>query len=143
MDRVRFLSNTIRLLPEDGLLVIYDFCITDKMRRCKAYTDWWHNEYLKRYPKPPRDEKIWTAEDVEPFGFKLQKQTGFEVTYEFNKAAFTRFMMTQSNVNAKIEGEGQDSEVVKKWFEESLEHIFEDEKRELIFEGYIWYLNYK
>ena len=55
--------------------------------------------------------------------------------HEFDRDSFIRFMMLQSNVNAKIEGEGRDEEEVRKWFEKSLAPVFGKEKERLIFNG--------
>ena len=60
--------------------------------------------------------------------------------YEFDRNAFIKFMMIQSNVNAKIEGEGRGEKQVREWFETTLTPIFGNEKKILIFKGYSWYL---
>ena len=49
-------------------------------------------------------------------------------------------MMIQSNVNARIEGEGKHIEDVSKWFHETLKHVFVKPKETVIFKGYSWYL---
>lgn len=140
IEETAFLRNTSQIMEKEGILLIYDFWISDNMREVPEYTDWFHNEYLKTFPKPPRKEKIWKNEDVAPYGLLIQKQTTYQMEYEFDKDSFVQFMMIQSNVNAKIEGEGKNIEEVKKWFDNSLDKIFEGKKRKLLFSGYSWYI---
>ena len=83
---------------------------------------------------------MWTNEEVSKYGFQMYKQVKFELTYEFTLSTFIEFMLIQSNVNSKIEGEGQDINTIREWFGESLKEIFEGRPQTLIFEGYSWYI---
>lgn len=143
VDEKRFLANLRPLMRENGLLIIYDFWITDKMKGKEAYTRWWHDRYLKEFPKPPRKENIWTQEMALPYGFTLSNQKNYSLEYDFDKEAFIRFMMVQSNVNVQIEEGGKTDGEVREWFEDSLRDIcmkdmFANGKETLIFEGYYW-----
>lgn len=135
-----FLGNLRKIMCEEGYVLIYDFGISDRMKGNGSYTEWWHEAYLKEFPRPFRNEHVWTAEDVRPYGFSMLWQEQYEMEYEFDKDSFVRFMMLQSNVNAKIEGEGRDAEEVKKWLEQSLAPVFHKEKETLLFTGYSWYI---
>lgn len=138
-----FLENLKSIMDKEGMVLIYDFWISDKMKGIPKYTDWYQNEYLKRFPKPPRKEVIWTDEFVHPYGFQIQKQSTWQMEYTFNIEAFIKFMMIQSNVSARIEGEGQKEEEIRAWFENSLQGMFHSEERVLLFEGYSWYIEKK
>ena len=138
-----FLENLKSVINKEGILLIYDFWISDKMNGVPEYTDWYHKEYLTKFPKPPRKETIWTDEDVVPYGFQILKQMTYQMEYTFNIEDFVKFMMIQSNVSAKIEGEGQNRKAVKEWFEQSLKSIFDGKNRTLLFEGYSWYVMLK
>ena len=70
----------------------------------------------------------------------MEKQTRYELTYDFSLDEFIDFMMIQSNVNEKIERGIMSVEEVRCWMKSSLEPIFNDKKRTLIFEGYNWYI---
>lgn len=133
-----FLKNLKSIIDKEGIVFIYDFWISDKMKEVPQYTDWYHSEYLKRFPKPPRNEIVWTDELVGLYGFQIQKQITYQMEYTFNIEAFVKFMMIQSNVNAKIEKEGQKETDVREWFEQSLKDIFAEKSRTLLFEGYGW-----
>lgn len=140
IDRTAFLKAMKNVMAENGYMLIYDFAISDKMLENEAYTRWWHEEYLKEFPKPFRNEYIWTNDDVSEYGFMMLNQVDYEMEYEFDLEAFIEFMMIQSNVNAKIEGEGRTVEDVSRWFHKTLEKVFVKSKETVIFRGYSWYL---
>lgn len=140
VDEEAFLKNLRQIMRKEGILVIYDFWISDRMKDVPEYTDWFHEEYLKSFPKPPRKENVWKKEDVEPYGFQMLKQSSYHMGYDFDRDSFIKFMMIQSNVNAKIEGKERTVEEVKDWFEQSLQDIFSAKKRTLFFEAYSWYI---
>ena len=140
VDRDAFLRNLHRIMCPDGEVLIYDFCISDRMAGCEAYTAWWHEQYLKEFPKPYRNEQVWTQADVEPAGFRMVKQIPLELSYEFDLDAFVKFMMIQSNVNVKIESNERSTDQVRQWFYETLADIFASGKQTAIFTGYSWYL---
>lgn len=140
VEQEPLLQNLKNIVNPSGYVVIYDFCISDQMKANEAYTSWWHDAYLKAFPKPFRNEEVWTDKDVRKYGFSMLKQVQYEMEYEFDRNAFIKFMMIQSNVNAKIEGEGRGEKQVREWFETTLTPIFGNEKKILIFKGYSWYL---
>lgn len=142
VDERKFLSN-LRGVMDKGLLIIYDFWITDKMKENPAYTDWWHDSYLKMFPKPPRKEKVWTKELTQPYGFEQGKQVSFSLAYEFDRDAFVRFMMIQSNVNVQVDEKGRPAWEVRSWFDSTLSPVFGHEKKTLIFDGYYWCFSVK
>lgn len=140
VEEEKFLSNLARIMKNNGVLIIYDFWITDEMQENADYSNWWHQSYLKEFPKPPRKENVWTQEMTEPYGFEMKRQKECFFKYGFDLESFIRFMMLQSNVNAQIEEKGRPPEIVEKWFEETLGLIFKGERKTLIFKGYYWWL---
>ena len=139
VDEKKFMSNMFDVMEDGGLLVIYDFGITDKMAGNDAYTIWYRDEYLKRFPKPFRKENKWTQADL-PEGFSMEKQTEYDMEYTFDLESFVDFMLIQSNVNAQIEGGNISAEEAREWMKASLLPIFEQGKKSLIFHGYSWYI---
>lgn len=140
VDKDLFLKKMNDVMSDHGYLLIYDFWISDKMKDCSAYTAWWHDEYLKKFPRPPRNDSVWTKEDAGRYGFLMKDQNRHEMEYEFDQDSFIEFMMIQSNVNAKIESGGYSVKTVRKWFEQSTAPLFQDGKRTAIFAGYSWYM---
>ena len=139
VDEKKFMENMKDVAEANALIVIYDFGITNKMAGSSDYTTWYNEEYLKRFPKPPRKENKWTQDDLIT-GFTMEKQTEYEMEYVFSLDAFVDFMMIQSNVNSKVEG-GEISEAdARQWMKESLAPIFASKEQTLIFYGYSWYI---
>lgn len=139
VDEKKFMANMFDVMEDGGLLVIYDFGITDKMAGDDAYTTWYRDEYLKRFPKPFRKENKWTQADL-PDGFTMEKQTEYDMEYTFDLESFVDFMLIQSNVNAQIEGGNITAEEVGEWMKTSLLPTFENDKKQLVFHGYSWYI---
>lgn len=142
VDKDLFLKNMDQVMASDGLLTIYDFGITDRMMGSDAYTQWYQQEYLRNFPKPPRKENIWTQADVGE-KFLIEGQVTYEMAYDFDMLSFIEFMMIQSNVNVQIEAGKRAETEVRKWMENTLRPIFKDEKQTLIFEGYSWYIRHR
>lgn len=140
VNRDLFLKNMNSVMSDHSYLLIYDFWISDKMKGCPAYTTWWHDVYLREFPRPFRDESVWTKEDVARYGFLMKDQIQHEMEYEFDQDSFIEFMMIQSNVNARIEGGKNSVKTVREWFEQSTAPFFHGEKRTAIFGGYSWYM---
>ena len=139
VDEKIFMENMKNVAADDAVIVIYDFGITDRMAGNEDYTVWYRDEYLKKFPKPPRKENKWTQDDLIP-GFVMEKQTEYDMEYEFTLDAFVDFMMIQSNVNSKVESGEISEEEARSWMKESLAPIFGDEAKKLVFYGYSWYI---
>lgn len=139
VDEKKFMDNLHKVTSDECYIIIYDFWITDKMKNVPEYTSWYQEAYLKRFPKPPRKENVWTDTDLAD-GFKMYKQINYELMHSFDLDGFIDFMMIQSNVNAKIES-GEMSELqIRKWMKDTLSMIFKDKEQDLVFDGYTWYI---
>lgn len=139
VDKDLFLDNAEKVLCSNGLIVVYDFWITDRMDGKPEYTEWYKEEYLKKFPKPYRKEDVWQQADLTD-AFRMENQTTYELTYSFSLNEIIDFMMIQSNVNEKVEKGIMSVEEVRSWMRNSLQPIFNGENRTLIFEGYNWYI---
>lgn len=140
VDREAFLTSLRYMMKEKGFLIIYDFWISDQMKDCASYTDWWRKEYLVEFPKPPRKEDTWQEGDMAPFDFHKKEQLTYELTYSFTMESFIRFMMIQSNVNIQITQGKKTSEDVYRWFQKTLTPVWKNQEHTLIFQGYAWIL---
>lgn len=139
VDKDLFLDNAKKILRSNGLIVIYDFWITDRMENNFEYTEWYQKKYIKMFPKPYRKEYVWKQNDLMD-DFIMENQITYNLTHEFSLGEFIDFMMIQSNVNEKIERGDLSVEEVRCWMESSLQPIFNGKSRTLIFEGYNWYI---
>ena len=139
VDRDLFFDNSKKILADNGLIVVYDFWITDKMDNVSEYTEWYQDKYLKMFPKPYRKEAVWKQSDLSE-AFVMEKSIFYDMKYDFTLDEFIDFMMIQSNVNEKIESGKTSVEEVRDWMVKSLQSIFNGQKRTLIFTGYNWYI---
>lgn len=139
VDREQFLSNAEKILKANGLIVIYDFWITDMMIQNEDYSKWYREQYLIKFPKPYRKENVWQQNDLTD-SFTMEKQTKYNLQYVFEIDEFVDFMMIQSNVNEAIEKGDISLYEARDWMKKGLEKIFDNEKRVLVFEGYNWYI---
>jgi len=142
VEKDSFLDRMHEVMTADGLLLVYDFWITDQMIENTAYKDWYQNQYLAAFPKPPRKENIWQQDEI-GVHFHIQKQSVYEVPWKFKLDDFIEFMMIQSNVNAKIESGEKIEAKVREWMKTTLYPIFGDMERTLLFEGYCWYIEHQ
>ena len=136
VDRDRFLENMRLVMSPNAPLIIYDFWISDKMVENSAYTKWYQEQYLAKFPKPPRNENVWEQEDI-PRCFSYIKETICEMQYEFDIDSFIRFMLTQTNISTKIESGCMTEEEVCIWMQKTLRPIFKEQRQTLVFDGYI------
>jgi ubiquinone/menaquinone biosynthesis C-methylase UbiE len=139
VDEKRFMENMKEVVADNGMIVIYDFGITDRMKDNSDYTAWYNDDYLAKFPKPPRKENKWTQQDLIE-GFVMEKQTEYDMEYNFCLDAFVDFMMIQSNVNSRVECGEISEEEARSWMKSSLQKIFGDGEKTLIFYGYSWYI---
>ena len=141
VEKDSFLDRMHEVMTAGGLLIVYDFWITDRMIENTNYKDWYQDQYLAAFPKPPRKENIWQQDEMGEH-FHIQKQIVYEIPWKFKLNEFVEFMMIQSNVNAKIESGEKTVTEVREWMMETLQPIFENETHDFIFEGYCWYIEH-
>ena len=140
VDESILLPNLYKALKRNGLVLIYDFWILDKIKDNSAFTDWFHNQYLLEFPKPKRKEFKWSDDIVAPYKFKILEQEEYTMEYSMNMEQFIGFILLQSNVIAQVEEKGNDIEFIKSWFYKTLTPIWKRENETLLFEGYSWYI---
>lgn len=136
VDKDKFLENMKLVMAENAPLILYDFWISDRMLGNPEYTVWFQNQYLANFPKPPRNETLWEQKDILQI-FSYAKQTICQMQHEFDMLSFIRFMMTQTNINSKIESGRMTENEVFRWMQETLSPIFQKRRQTLIFDGYI------
>ena len=140
IHRARFFPETKRVLKEQGWVILYDNFITDQMRESDAYTQWYQEQFLSRYPKPPRDETPLTPSECKGYGFHFSEE---EYTNElaWSREEYIEYMLTQSNVIVAVDMGNEIIADAREWMHTTLAPIIPDgEKRTFLFAGYIWYL---
>lgn len=139
LDRERFLSEAARVLKNDGWLVIYNNGFSGQMRENEAFS-LWNQEYLLRYPTPPRNYGGFTPEDATLGGFHFANAENFTNEVPFSVEQLTGYLLTQSNVIAAVEQGSDTIEDVQSWISQSLQSLFPTLVCHFHFSGYIWFL---
>ena len=94
IDKDLFLNNAEKILDSNGLIIIYDFWITDRMDNNYEYTEWYCDKYLKMFPKPYRKEDVWKQIDLTD-AFKMEDKVAYDLKYEFSLDEFIDFIKNE------------------------------------------------
>ena len=142
LDRDKFLGEAKRVLRPDGWLVVYDdYFSVGEVSGSHRYQEWHREEYLVRYPAPPRAEVKFTTENAERYGFRLLGEELHRHTVSFSPESLVDYLVTQSNVIAAVEGGVEDIEEARAWLMGGVRTVFGDAKeKEFSFNAPIWYL---
>ncbi|CAB1060769.1 hypothetical protein D1BOALGB6SA_5536 [Olavius sp. associated proteobacterium Delta 1] len=140
IDRSQFLPEANRILKDNGWVIIYENFITEDMHDNPAYTRWYQEQYLTRYPKPPRDESPLTLSECGSYGFNIINDEPYSNDIIFSLDEYIDFIMTQSNVIVAIDTGKEAAAGVKMWMHTALGPLLPEKKGTFVFRGYIWYL---
>ncbi len=102
-DHDAFLAESNRLLRMSGWLVIYTSWFTSEMGEDPTFADWFKNEYLSRYPTPPRNRNPITADLAEAHGFAFRGEDEFSDKLSMTIDRFTDYMLSTTNIIAAVE----------------------------------------
>jgi ubiquinone/menaquinone biosynthesis C-methylase UbiE len=139
INRQKFFTEAKNILSKTGVIIVYDIYILGVMEKEKKFKTWYINEYLKRYPKPPRDESQITSKEAMSYGLEFDSED-YNGEAKFTLDSYIKYMFTQSNITTAINNKVETSESIKKWFASSLVPFFGAHEKTLKFGGYIWYL---
>jgi SAM-dependent methyltransferase len=137
-DRAAFLYEARRLLKPGGKVVVYGHGFSGEMHKSPAFKEWHDHVYLKRYPAPPRipyDKPL-----PQGSGFSEVKTERFRQLLRLSAHDITAYLLTQSNVIAKVEMGDETLEDVDWWIYESVQPYFSEESAKFQFSAHIRYL---
>jgi SAM-dependent methyltransferase len=140
IDRDQFFPAARRVLCSAGWIVVYDNVFMGAMRGQSGFATWYADQFLSRYPRPPRDERPLTVEECSGFGFQFVHSATYtnEVAYSLDQ--FIDYLLTLTNLSVPL-GQGRETEAsAREWLRGGLATFFGGGSQRLEFGGYIWYL---
>lgn len=136
-DRPRFLAEAARLLQPDGWLVLYGYHDSKDLPGLPAYRAWFDEVFLRRYPLGPRHGQPVSQPELAPHGLTLQGTTTYADTRPFTPAEFAIYLMTHSNVIARVDAGEESPDDAERWLTTELRRICGDGPRDYGFDGWV------
>lgn len=140
LDRSRFLAEARRVLEPSGWLVVYDNGFFGEMKENPEHERWYREDYLTRYPSPPRDNKPLTEDECRKHGLRLVGRERYTNEVSFSVEELADYLVTQSNVISAVESGAESLEDVRAWLVSSLTPMFGGPRGVFQFGGTMEYL---
>lgn len=140
VDKSKFFAEADRVLKPGALVVAYDNLFQGQMRENPAFNDWYKNEFLEKFPVPPRGVRAFERTSENRTDFVLKHEEFNENAIEFSAEELAAYLVTITNVIAQVENGGQAIEEVHEWLTKSVEPLFGGERKRLVFINPIWFL---
>lgn len=140
LDQAKFLAEARRVLAERGWLAIYNSGFLGELEEEPDFGRWYQNEYLKRYPWPPRAEGGVTDELAEQFRLCFVQREQVAQGIEMSAEEFVQYHLTQSNVIAKVEQGTEKLEMVAQFLSDAVAPYFHNGRRRLCWQSTIDFL---
>ena len=140
LDRVRFLGEARRILRPGGTLVIYWNDFHGEMVENPEFKRWTFERYLRRYPKPPRNDRPLTDQDAQACGLVFAGRERYTNEITFSPEELVRCLMTHTNIIAAVEQGGESLAEAYAWLLDTAGPLFPAVTANFIFGGEIWYL---
>jgi len=139
-NRTGFLAEARRVLRRDGALVVYNNGFYGRMHENPAFADWNRDNYLTRYPVPPRNDRPFTDDEATDAGFTFAGRERYANDIAFSPDQLAQYLLTQSNVIAAVEQGSESLEAVHAWLLETVTPLFPSPTATFAFGGEIWFL---
>lgn len=123
-DRRAFMTEAQRVLRPNGWLVLYNDWFVGRMAGNEEHERWFRQQYLVRYPSPPRNHQPISDSDAGAWGFAPSGIDGFTHEVEFTPYQLVSYLLTQTNVIAAVETGREDSQSVARWLLGSVQPLF-------------------
>ena len=137
IDQGKFLPEVKRVLANPGWLVVYDFWDAGRMVDNDRLGPWRRAELLARYPKPAPDTSDLSHAVASSKGFEVLLQKPLRFAVPFDATTYANFCMTESYITSAISQRRATLPQVKRWLEQSLQTLFDGDRHEILFEGFV------
>jgi ubiquinone/menaquinone biosynthesis C-methylase UbiE len=139
-ERSKFLAEANRVLKSNGWLVIYNNNFAAMMKENPEFEPFVKNIYATHYPQPTRNSEPITQESLQPFGLQLVSHEFYSNEVLFTVKSLVNYLMTHSNVIAKVEQGTQRVKEAHAWLTEKTKDLLPHGKGTFMFKGNITYL---
>jgi ubiquinone/menaquinone biosynthesis C-methylase UbiE len=139
-DQRKFLLEAQRLLRPDGWLVIYNDVFTGRIKDNDNCEKWYRNEYLARYPSPPRNARPFPETDTSRYGLAPSGFEEFLHDVEFSTEELVAYLVTQTNVISAVESGKENLQAVSSWLLDSVLPLFSTARESFSFHCQIQFL---
>ena len=123
-DQRQFMLEARRVLRPGGWLVVYNDRFTGRMNGNDDYEKWYREQYLVRYPTPPRNNQTLSDSDALAYGFVPSGSDQFVHEAEFTPGQLVSYLVNQSNLICAVEAGGGDLQSVANWLLNSVQPMF-------------------
>jgi ubiquinone/menaquinone biosynthesis C-methylase UbiE len=137
-DRKAFLLEASRVLKTRGWLVIYNNNFSAQMKENLEFDGFFKDEYLKRFPNPPRNNQPLSKDTYRALGFETVSSETYSNDIAFTPETLANYLMTQSNVIARLEQGSENAEDIYAYILNVVKPFFAEGT--FVFKGTIDYL---
>jgi SAM-dependent methyltransferase len=128
------LPEIARVLAPGGTFVIYDFSAGRRVAD-DAALEHWYDEFNRRYPDAPGYRMDVRRLPFGRAGLALDWHEEFSIPIPMTGDAYLRYAMSETRVELAIT-RGVDQSAIRGWCRDTLERVFADRERAVIFDGY-------
>ncbi len=140
-DPEAFLTESFRLLAMLGWLMVYTSWFTSHMKDEPDFSTWFNDEYLSRYPSPPRNRVPITEGLAHKHGLVFRAEDEFTNELSMTIDRFTDYQLSTTNIIAAVRQGETSFDAASQWIRASLESFFSNKREKLfLFHGKLWLL---
>jgi len=139
-DPGHFFREAGRLLTPGGSAVIYDNFFTTVSRGSGEFSDWYRDEFVKRFPRPPRNAEF-SPGPAEAAGFSVGPPESCEFSAALSLEAVALYLLSQSNVQSSLAADPASLSAAEEWLKSELQKVFATSADQTFeFGGPLWFL---
>lgn len=132
------LPEVARVLGAGGAFVIYDFSAGRRFSASALLADW-YSGFDRRYPDPPGYGLDVRRLPFEPAGLTLRGFHELEVPIPMTLDSYLRYVMSETRIELALVAGVRETDI-REWCRLTLEDVFDDESRDVIFDAYVAYV---
>ena len=133
-DQTMTLQEVARVLSPDGVFVIYDFSDGRRLIDGSRLSEWFA-ALERRYPSVPGYHLDVTRLPYADAGLRLDTYEPFDVGIPMTLDTYLRYVMSETRVELAM-SRGDKETDIREWSRFTLEEIFDDAPRDVMFEAY-------